>query len=224
MPWLLCRTAGRSFSRNMGTLLAARALDLSGLGLWAGVLFLVVGGTGKPTVLLLAGFLVLPTLLLPRTVGLLDSTALRCLATRGLKGRRWARRVRRVRIEIDGLRARPTRLWAAMGTTFVLWGLQWTVAWVLLRAMGYNWPPATVAAGAAAAAVTSFLPFNLVGNLGTLEAGWTAAFVALGVDVNVAAASGLAAHLWGMIFAAVFGAVAWLALGALASKDPAQAE
>jgi hypothetical protein len=28
----------------------------------------------------------------------------------------------------------------------------------------------------------------------------------------VAAATGLAAHLWGLIFAAVFGAIAWTAL------------
>ena len=93
-----------------------------------------------------------------------------------------------------------------------MWGLQWSVAWLLLAAMGHTWPIMKVAAGASAAAVANLLPFNLIGNLGTLEAGWTAAFVALGVPIQVAAASGLAAHLWGLIFAAFFGAIGWAAL------------
>ena len=75
----------------------------------------------------------------------------------------------------------------------------------------FNPSPAS-SAGASAAAVTNLLPFNLFGNLGTLEAGWTAAFAALGIPVQTAAASGLAAHLWGLIFAAFFGVVGWAAL------------
>jgi len=96
-----------------------------------------------------------------------------------------------------------------------MWGLQWSVAWILLVAMGYRWPFVTVTAGASAAAVANLLPFNLIGNLGTLEAGWTAAFVALGVPVQMAAASGLAAHLWGLIFAAFFGVLGWAALSSM---------
>jgi uncharacterized membrane protein YbhN (UPF0104 family) len=80
--------------------------------------------------------------------------------------------------------------------------------------MGYRWPPTHVVAGASAAAVANLLPFNLVGNLGTLEAGWTAAFTALGIPIQTAAASGLAAHLWGLVFAAFFGLIGWIVLTA----------
>jgi uncharacterized protein (TIRG00374 family) len=117
-----------------------------------------------------------------------------------------------VRRELERLHERPARLLAAAVASVIMWGLQWGVAWVLLTAMGHRWPPATVVAGSTAASVANLLPFNLVGNLGTLEAGWTAAFTALGVPLEVAAATGLAAHLWGLIFAAVFGAIAWTAL------------
>ena len=99
-----------------------------------------------------------------------------------------------------------------------MWGLQWAVAWILLVAMGHRWPPTTVVAGSAAAAVANLLPFNLVGNLGTLEAGWTAAFTALGVPLQVAAATGVAAHLWGLIFAALFGLSAWAILSTASQK------
>jgi hypothetical protein len=78
--------------------------------------------------------------------------------------------------------------------------------------MGQLWSPQVVVAGDSAAAAANLLPVNLVANLGTLEAGWTAAFTALGVPLGLAAATGLAAHLWGLVFAAAFGTVAWVAL------------
>jgi uncharacterized protein (TIRG00374 family) len=215
LPWLLSRATGRTFSANIGTLLAARVLDLATLGVWCGAAILAARGLKEPIALLLALLLLAPTLLLPKTLRVVDRLAIRWLAPRGLNGRRWARRLRRVRREIDSLRSRPARLWGALIASFLMWGLQWSVAWILLAAMGHTWPIMKVAAGASAAAVANLLPFNLIGNLGTLEAGWTAAFVALGVPIQVAAASGLAAHLWGLIFAAFFGAVSWGALATL---------
>lgn len=212
LPWLLSRATGRTFSSNVGTLLAARVLDLASLGVWCGAAILAFRGLHEPLALALALFLLVPTLALPATLKVIDRYALRWIAPRGVAGRRWTRRLRRVRREIGVLRARPMQLLAAVAASFVMWGLQWAVAWILLAAMGYSWSFAKVAAGASAAAVANLLPLNLIGNLGTLEAGWTAAFSALGVPLEVAAASGLAAHLWGLIFAAFFGVVGWAAL------------
>ncbi len=218
LPWLLKRTAEQDFSSAVGTLLAARTLDLATLGLWCGAAVLAVRGLTEPAALAISALLLAPIALLPVTLAAADRLALRLLAPRGVVGRRWARRVRRVRQELERLRERPARLLAAAVASVIMWGLQWGVAWVLLTAMGYRWPPATVVAGSAAAAVANLLPFNLVGNLGTLEAGWTAAFTALGVPLEVAAATGLAAHLWGLVFAAIFGALAWGILS-LSGKD-----
>lgn len=212
LPWLLSRATGRAFSTGVGTLLAARTLDLATLGLWCGVALLAARGLGEPLALGLSLLLLVPTLMLPWALAAADRLAVRTLATRGMFGRRWARRLRRVRREIDALRTRPVRLLAAAVVSMAMWGMQWAVAWWLLAAMGHRWPPTVVAAGASAAAVANLLPFNLVGNLGTLEAGWTAAFVAFGVPLATAAATGLAAHLWGLLFAALFGTLAWLAI------------
>jgi uncharacterized protein (TIRG00374 family) len=218
LPWLLKRTAGQDFSSAVGTLLAARTLDLATLGLWGGAAVLAVRGLTEPAALAISALLLVPIALLPITLAAADRIALRLLAPRGVAGRRWARRVRRVRRELEKLRERPARLLAAALVSAVMWGLQWGVVWVLLTAMGHRWPPATVVAGSVAAAVANLLPFNLVGNLGTLEAGWTAAFTALGVPLEVAATTGLAAHLWGLLFAAAFGALAWGMLS-LSRKD-----
>lgn len=219
LPLLLARTTGRSFTAGVGTLLAARSLDLATLGIWSGAAVLAVRGFREPLVIMISLALFVPSLLLPFTVAAADRFALRCFAPRGMRGRRWARRVRRVRRELDGLLRRPFRLTAAALTSVVMWGLQWAVAWILLVAMGYRWPPSTVVAGSAAAAVANVLPFNLVANLGTLEAGWTAAFTALGVPLQVAAATGVAAHLWGLVFAAIFGLAGWIVLTALSRDD-----
>jgi uncharacterized protein (TIRG00374 family) len=218
LPWLLARATNRSFSACVGTLLAARILDLATLGLWGGAAVLAVRGLHDPVAIGVSAALLAPSLLLPFTLAAADRLAMRLLASRGPRGRRWARRLRRVRRELEALRQRPGRLIGATAVSLVMWGLQWGVVWVLLTAMGHRWPPADVVAGATAAAVANLLPFNQIGNLGTLEAGWTAAFSALGVPLRVAAATGFAAHLWGLIFAAFFGALAW-ALLSIPSKS-----
>lgn len=209
LPWLLARTRRRDMSSGVGILLAARALDLASLGMWCGFAVLIVWGLTEPLALVLSVLLLASSLLLPVTLAVVDRLARRALAPRGMVGRRWARRVRRVRREVDRLVKSPGRLGAAAVVSVVMWGLQWGVAWTLLVGMGHRWPPLKVASGASIAAVANLLPFNLVGNLGTLEAGWTAAFTALGVPLQTAAATGLAAHLWGLVFAAFYGALAW---------------
>ena len=78
--------------------------------------------------------------------------------------------------------------------------------------MGFRWPVWDVVAGSVVASLSNLLPINLVANLGTLEAGWTAAFTAMGIPLETAAATGLAAHLWALVFSALFGAVAWFLL------------
>ncbi len=212
LPWLLDRITGRGFTSGVSTLLAARTLDLATLGLWSGAAVLAARGFTEPFVLVISLLLVVPSALLPLTLAAADSLALRLLAPRGMAGRRWTRRIRRVRREVRDLRHHPVRLAGAIVVSLIMWGLQWSVVWILLVAMDHRWPPTTVVAGAAAAAIANILPFNLVGNLGTLEAGWTAAFTALGVPLRIAAATGLAAHLWGLIFAAFFGGIAWIVL------------
>lgn len=212
LPLLLSRATGRSFSSGVGTLLAARTLDLATLGIWSGVSVLAIWGFYNPLAIAVSIALLAPSVLLPLTLTAADRLGLRCLGPRGVRGRRWARRVRRVRLELGGLLRRPFRLIAAAVVSFVMWGLQWTVAWFLLAAMGYRWSPTMVVACSATAAVANLLPFNVFGNLGTLEAGWIAALMALGVPLQVAAATGVAAHLWGLIFAAIFGLAAWVSL------------
>ncbi len=212
LPWLLSRSTNRDLASGFGTLLAARTLDIATLGMWSAATVLAVRGLHQPAALLVSLVLLAPPLALPLTVAAADRFLTRTLAPRGARGRRWTRRVRRVRREIDVLSRRPGRLVAAAAASVAMWGWQWVVTWALLAGMGHLWPPTTVVAGSVGASVANLLPFNILGNLGTFEAGWTAVFSALGVPLREAAATGVAAHLWGLALAALLGAVAWAAL------------
>ena len=220
LPWLLRRVTGRDLAAGVGTLLAARALDLAGLGLWAGWAIIAIWGWTEPIALMVAVALVAPPLMLPATLRMIHRLALRCLAPRGRRGRRWARRSRRLVAGVTELQRRPGRLAAAVVASLAMWACLWALAWFLLAAMGYRWPVAEVVAGSAAASLSNLLPVNVIGNMGTLEAGWTAAFTALGVPVSVAAATGLASHLWALLFAAVYGAVAWVVITRRDPREP----
>jgi len=209
LPMLLRRAAGWDLTTGLGTLLAARTFDLASLGLWAGVTTLAILGPGHPLALVAAACLVIPPLLLPATLAAVDRLAVRILAPRGLRFRRWAHHVRRVRRAVESLRERPLRLVGSAVASLVMWALLWALAWFLLDAMGYRWPAWDVVAGSTAASLSNLLPFNLIGNFGTLEAGWTAAFVSLGVPATTAAATGFASHLWAVVFTAIYGALGW---------------
>jgi uncharacterized protein (TIRG00374 family) len=212
LPLLLQRVAGLDLAAGVGTLLTVRTLDLAATGVWGGISILVIWGFDHPVALLIALCFLIPPLLLPVVLRVFERLALRCLAVRGRRGRRWTRRIRRVRLSVADLSERPGRLLAAFAASVVMYGLLWLGGWLLVTATGFDWPPIHVAAASVAASLSTLLPFNLIGNLGTLEAGWTAVFTVLGVPLDVAAATGLVTHLWSLLFAAVYGLIAWALL------------
>jgi hypothetical protein len=214
LPLLLRRHTGLDLSSGVGILFMVRTFDLAATGLWGGLAIIAVWGLGKPPALAAAAALLIPPLILPIVLRAADLAALRCLAVRGGWGRRWTRRIRTVRRAVTDLGKRPLRLAGAFATSFLMTGLTWVVVWFLLAASGFSWPPQHVVAGSVVASLANLLPFNLVANLGTLEAGWTAAFTALGVPLEIAAATGIICHLWSLLFAAVYALTAWGALEA----------
>jgi len=212
LPWLLKREIALDGASGVATLLTARVLDTAALGAWAGLAVLFLWGLDQPLALGAALILLLPLLLLPVIVTAADRWALDREESWPTGRRVWADRLHRIRTGLDEARRRPLRLAAAAAASMGSWAFQWTLAWCLLVAMGYRWPVWEVVTGSAIASMSNLLPFNLIGNLGTLEAGWTAAFSAMGIKLEIAAATGLACHLWALVFVALFGAIGWMAL------------
>ncbi len=208
LPALLKRVADLELSSGLGALLIARTLDLACLGIWAGGAVAVRWGGHRPLLLLACLVLVAPAFLVPATVAATDRVATRCLAPRSRAGRRWTRRIRRLRRALRVFAAAPGRLAAAMGVSLVLWCAIWVTMAVLVRAIGCHWTFGDVVVGAAAASLATLIPANLIANVGTLEAGWTVGFAAVGIPVPIAAASGIAVHLLSLSITATVGACA----------------
>ncbi len=211
LPLLLRSVAGRDLATGLGVLLVARSMDVAALGGWGIASLVAIQGGRHPLLVVAATAMLLAPLTLPRALRTADRLAARCLGGRA-RTRRWALRIRRVRHATAATAASRRRFAAAAAASVAMWACLWSLAWLLLAAMGLRWPFAEVVAGSAAASLANLLPFNLAGNLGTLEAGWTAAFVALGRPLDVAAATGLASHLWALVFTALLGALGWLSL------------
>jgi len=217
LPLLLRRSCGWDLASGTGTLLASRGLDLATLGAWAAAGAVLVWGSDAPAALGLAGIMMLAPFALPAAAAAADRCSIQFLAVRGQRGRRWARRIRRLSRAVAAIAARPGRLAAAAVASLAMWGGVWGSTWLLLAAMGFRWPAANVVAGSAVASLANLVPVNLIANLGTLEAGWTAAFVALGVPLADAAATGLATHLWALVLHVIFGILGWLLLNRTAN-------
>lgn len=212
LPWLLRRDIGRDGASGVATLLVARTLDTAALGAWAGIAILFRWNFGAPLALVAAGLLLLPVVLLPLIVAGLDRWVSANEHQWSPTALKWADRLHRIRRGLEDAQQRPLRLAAAAAACMCLWAFQWALAWNLLASMGFRWPAWDVVTGSAVASISNLLPFNLVANLGTLEAGWTAAFAAMGIQLDVAAATGLACHIWALIFSAGFGAIGWMVL------------
>jgi uncharacterized membrane protein YbhN (UPF0104 family) len=219
LPLLLRRVGAQPLSAGVAVLVVARTLDVANIVAWGAAGLLVVGGAGVPAAAAAAvTLLVAPVLVLPRVAAIADALAVRLLAGRGRGWRRWAHRVRRVHRSVDGIHRRPRLLLLSGIVSLAHWSLVWGAAWILLRAVSFEWPIAEVVLGSAIASVSAALPINLLANLGSVEAGWTAAFVALGRTVEDAAASGLAIHLLALCLSFAYGVAGWLVIGATATR------
>jgi hypothetical protein len=79
--------------------------------------------------------------------------------------------------------------------TFCVWLSLIVFYQKMIGSLGIELDYKTVILGSFGASLASFLPINLMGNIGTLEAGWTLGFIAIGISPSDAAASGIMMHL-----------------------------
>lgn len=91
--------------------------------------------------------------------------------------------------------------------------------WLILHGLTIELPLATVILGASVANLASSLPVTAIGSFGTLEAAWTFAFMALGLDRPTAIATAWTVSLMTLVFGASYALVGWAALTRIESRD-----
>lgn len=86
------------------------------------------------------------------------------------------------------------RLWL-VGTSTVMWGSMFGVFYCVTAACGLDMGLSQVVVGSGGGIVGNLLPIGGIGSLGTMEAGWTAAFEATGAPTAPVVAAGILVHV-----------------------------
>lgn len=100
------------------------------------------------------------------------------------------------------------------GWSIACWGSYFVLFHLILLALDVPLPLLQTVLGSSAAIVGSVVPVSGIGTFGALEGGWTAGFVAVGLDTVTAASTALVMSGLTLTFALVLGALGWLVLGA----------
>ncbi len=106
---------------------------------------------------------------------------------------------------------------AVMSAQFLLYGF-------VLMSLDLQLHPAQILIGVTGSAIAGAIPVLSVGSVGTHEAGWTTAFLWVGLSWNDAVLSGLLGQLLTLLFAALFSLPAWLYLRPRLDSNKGQAE
>lgn len=213
LPLLLERHGGEAFSGSLLSLLFVRLLDL-GIVLWAIALSMAVvpDRAGLPAIV--AASLLLLVLLGTFRHWMGGGVRLLARATAPLgKGR-----LARLHAAVERLASATAEIRRLEGLAYAKVTLtslgiflgQTAMFGALLLAYGHRLPLLDLTRGSAVAQGGAALPVAAIGTIGTQEASWVAGFAWVGLPLQEAIVTGIAAQLLTLAFAALFALPAWL--------------
>lgn len=213
LPWLLHSEAARPLPEGVTTLGIIRILDLISVAVWLLVGLALTGATDAadmaPRALGVLAVLVLG-------FALLRPIAARLVGLRDGKGR-LRRFLGQSAAHLATLRTVPLVL-AAL-TSVAAWAATYGACWYVLQAMA---APAALGApvaelsfaqsliGTTGLHLSSVLPISPIASVGTWEAGWTAGYATVGLELDLAATSAVVSHVIILGYIAVLGGLGWL--------------
>jgi uncharacterized membrane protein YbhN (UPF0104 family) len=86
------------------------------------------------------------------------------------------------------------------------------VFYAFLRGFGIEISFLKVVFGSTVAVIANAFPISGIGNWGTLEAGWAAGFLIVGLSKEKAIATGFGVHILVFIVCAIMGLICWVTL------------
>jgi uncharacterized protein (TIRG00374 family) len=96
--------------------------------------------------------------------------------------------------------------------TLLNWMCLFTIFYLVLHGVGTPVSVFETMIGSSVASLAQLIPVSTMGNFGSLEAGWTAGFMMVGVDMKSALNSGLIMHLIVFLCSLVLAVLSWLGL------------
>jgi len=221
-PYLLNKISGMSITEGMASLIASRVYDFFiflMIFLFASIGFQSFFKINLFFIILLSAFLIGFTLLLffymsdllrlfSNFMGRMSQWA----GTKNSKRFQWIqRKIHEIAEDFYAIKARRTYFPVAV-TSLVSWIMIFGMFYAFLRGFGIEISFLKVVFGSTIAVIANVLPISGIGNWGTLEVGWTAGFLMVGLSKEKAIATGFGVHIVAFVVCAMMGFICWVTL------------
>ena len=229
-PYFLNKIGGRNITEGLASLVVSRVYDLFIVlmvllsvsigfqGLFKvntfGVIFLI---------LLLIGFIVFGLFYMSSFLKCLSHVLGRVSDWIGLRKTRFIPRIQKKMDDIAGefnaIKTRqiyfPVSLTSLASWFMIFWNL-----YAYMKSFGIDLPLTKMLFGSTIGVLANALPVSGIGNWGTLEAGWTAGFLMVGVSKEKAIASGFGVHIVTFVVCALISLFCWFTLRKRKNPSP----
>jgi uncharacterized protein (TIRG00374 family) len=221
-PYLLNKFSGMTITEGMASLIASRVYDffiVLIIFLFASIGFQEFFQINFLLVLLLFAFLIGLTLLLffymsdllrliSNFMGRMSSGS----KSKNSKPFLWIqRKIHEIAEDFCAIKARRT-YFSVTVTSLLSWVVIFWTFYAFLRGFGVDISFLKMVFGSTVAVIANALPISGIGNWGTLEAGWAAGFLMVGLSKEKAIATGFGIHIVIFLICAVMGVISWISL------------
>lgn len=221
-PYLLNKISGMSITEGMASLIASRVYDFFiflMIFLFASIGFQSFFKIHIFFIIFLSAFSIGLTLLvffymsnLLRLFSILMGRISQRIGTKSSKPFQWIqRKIHEIAEDFYAIKARKTYFPVTL-TSLVSWITIFWMFYAFLRGFGIEISFLKVVFGSTIAVLANALPISGIGNWGTLEAGWAAGFLMVGLSKEKAIATGFGVHIVIFVVCVVMGFICWVSL------------
>ena len=221
-PYLLNKISGMSITEGMASLIASRVYDFFiflMIFLFASIGFQSFFKIHIFFIIFLSAFSIGLTLLvffymsnLLRFLSNLMGRISQRIGTKSSKPFQWIqRKIHEIAEDFYAIKARKTYFPVTL-TSLVSWITIFWMFYAFLRGFGIEMSFLKVVFGSTIAVLANALPISGIGNWGTLEAGWAAGFLMVGLSKEKAIATGFGVHIVIFVVCVVMGFICWVSL------------
>jgi len=221
-PYLLNRRTGLGMTEGLASLIASRAYDFFIILII--LLFTVIGfqtllQINLPLTILLFILLTLSVLFaffhMSTFLSWISLFLVRMSSSAGLKNSKtlhWVlRKIHEMAEDFYAIKARKTYLSVSLAS-LGSWVMIFSVFYAFMRGFGIEISHLKLVFGSTIAVIANALPISGIGNWGTLEAGWAAGFLIVGLSKEEAIASGFGVHILIFLLCSFMGLICWISL------------
>jgi uncharacterized membrane protein YbhN (UPF0104 family) len=227
-PYLLKRIGGRNMTEGLASLVVSRVYDFFII-----LLVLLSVSIGYQTLLKVNPFLLIPLLIslslfivfaffyMSRFLNWLSNALGRIFAASRYAGFvSWTqKKMNEMAGDFDSIQARKTYLPVAL-TSLASWAMIFSTFYTYMKGFGIEVSSTKLILGSTIAVIGNALPISGIGNWGTLEAGWAAGFLLVGLSKEKAIATGFGIHILIFVVCAFISFFCWVTLKRQKNPSP----